>query len=67
MPAAASPSWGGYADCANYPPVFKAHKLYFSQAIIWAKGHFVLTRKYRTGHAAQRAPFAWMQGKLRHA
>lgn len=26
--------WGGYANCANYPPVLKACKLYFSQAII---------------------------------
>jgi ParB-like chromosome segregation protein Spo0J len=27
--------WGGYANCGNYPPVLKAHGLYFSQAIIW--------------------------------
>ena len=37
--------WGGYANCANYPPVLKAQKLYFSQAIIWDKEHPVLTRK----------------------
>jgi DNA modification methylase len=37
--------WGGYANCANYPPVLKAQKLYFSQAIIWVKEHPVLTRK----------------------
>ncbi len=37
--------WGGYANCANYPPVLKATKLYFSQAIIWVKEHPVLTRK----------------------
>src|SRR5262245_8269860 len=29
--------WGGYANCANYPPVLKASGLYFSQAIIWDK------------------------------
>jgi ParB-like chromosome segregation protein Spo0J len=29
--------WGGYANCANYPPVLKATGLYFSQAIIWDK------------------------------
>src|SRR5205085_2124660 len=37
--------WGGYANCGNYPPVLKAKELYFSQAIIWVKGHPVLTRK----------------------
>ncbi len=37
--------WGGYANCANYPPVLKKHGLYFSQAIIWVKEHPVLTRK----------------------
>src|SRR3954454_23807065 len=37
--------WGGYANCANYPPVLKANALYFSQAIIWHKMHPVLTRK----------------------
>jgi DNA modification methylase len=37
--------WGGYANCGNYPPVLKAHDLYFSQAIIWDKQHPVLTRK----------------------
>ena len=37
--------WGGYANCANYPPVLKACRLYFSQAIIWHKPHPVLTRK----------------------
>ena len=37
--------WGGYANCANYPPVLKACELYFSQALIWVKVHPVLTRK----------------------
>ena len=37
--------WGGYANCANYPPVLKAVGLYYSQAIIWDKQHPVLTRK----------------------
>jgi DNA modification methylase len=37
--------WGGYANCANYPPVFKEVGLYFSQAVIWHKQHPVLTRK----------------------
>lgn len=37
--------WGGYSNCGNYPPVLKAHHLYFSQAIIWDKEHPVLSRK----------------------
>jgi DNA modification methylase len=37
--------WGGYANCANYPPVLRANDLYFSQALIWDKKHPVLTRK----------------------
>ena len=37
--------WGGYANIANYPPVFKACSMYFSQAVIWHKMHPVLTRK----------------------
>ncbi len=37
--------WGGYANCANYPPVLKRHGLYFAQALIWVKEHPVLTRK----------------------
>jgi DNA modification methylase len=37
--------WGGYANCANYPPVLQAAGLYFSQSIIWHKQHPVLTRK----------------------
>ena len=37
--------WGGYSNCATYPPVLKACELYFSQAVIWIKEHPVLTRK----------------------
>ena len=37
--------WGGYANCANYPPVLKACGMYFSQAVIWHKMHPVLGRK----------------------
>ncbi len=37
--------WGGYANCANYPPALTECGLYFSQAIIWVKEHPVLTRK----------------------
>jgi DNA modification methylase len=37
--------WGGYSNCANYPPVLARHGLYFSQAVIWHKQHPTLTRK----------------------
>ena len=45
LPGHAFYIWGGYANVANYPPVLKACRLYFSQAIIWHKLHPVLTRK----------------------
>jgi DNA modification methylase len=45
LPGRAFYIWGGYANCANYPPVLKATGLYFSQALIWDKQHPVLTRK----------------------
>jgi DNA modification methylase len=37
--------WGGYANLANYPPMFKKHGLYWSQCIIWHKMHPVMNRK----------------------
>ena len=37
--------WGGYANCANYPPAIKEAGLYFSQSVIWVKQWPVLTRK----------------------
>jgi len=45
MPGRAAYIWGGYSNCGNYPPAMKSAGLYFSQAIIWVKGHPVLTRK----------------------
>ena len=56
--------WGGYANCANYPPVLKACGLYFSQAIIWDKQHPVLTRKDRMGSRVERVGFVWERGKV---
>jgi len=53
--------WGGYANCANYPPVLKACKLYFSQAIIWDKEHPVLTRKDFMG-AHEWCFYGWREG-----
>jgi DNA modification methylase len=56
--------WSGYANVANYPPVLKACELYFSQAIIWAKKHPVLTRKDSRGSRVERVEFAWERGKV---
>ncbi|GIX04925.1 MAG: hypothetical protein KatS3mg114_0794 [Planctomycetaceae bacterium] len=56
--------WGGYANCANYPPFLKKHGLYFSQALIWDKQHPVLTRKDRMGRRVTCAGFAWERGLL---
>jgi len=53
--------WGGYANCANYPPVLKAGGLYFSQAIIWDKQHPVLTRKDFMG-AHEWCFYGWREG-----
>lgn len=53
--------WGGYANCANYPPVLKAHALYFSQAVIWIKEHPVLTRKDFMGNH-EWCFYGWKEG-----
>ncbi|MCK6486239.1 MAG: chromosome partitioning protein ParB [Phycisphaerae bacterium] len=53
--------WGGYANCANYPPVLKGCGLYFSQSIIWDKQHPVLTRKDFMG-AHEWCFYGWREG-----
>jgi DNA modification methylase len=53
--------WGGYANCANYPPVLRASGLYFSQALIWVKGHPVLTRKDFMGNH-EWCFYGWKEG-----
>src|SRR5436190_1578911 len=53
--------WGGYANCGNYPPVLKETGLYFSQAVIWVKGHPVLTRKDFMGNH-EWAFYGWKEG-----
>ena len=53
--------WGGYANIANYPPVLKENKLYFSQSIIWVKEHPVLTRKDFMGNH-EWAFYGWKEG-----
>jgi len=53
--------WGGYANCANYPPVLQATGLYFSQAVIWVKEHPVLTRKDFMGNH-EWCFYGWREG-----
>jgi DNA modification methylase len=54
--------WGGYANCANYPPALVRHALYFSQAVIWVKEHPVLTRKDFMGNH-EWCFYGWKEGK----
>ena len=60
-PGRAAYIWGGYANCANYPPVLKTCELYFSQAIIWVKEHPVLTRKDFMGNH-EWCFYCWREG-----
>jgi DNA modification methylase len=53
--------WGGYANCANYPPVLEASGLHFSQAIIWIKEHPVLTYKDYLGNH-EWCFYGWREG-----
>jgi DNA modification methylase len=57
--------WGGYANCANYPPVLRAVGLYFSQAVIWVKEHPVLTRKDYMGNH-EWCFYGWREGAAHH-
>jgi DNA modification methylase len=53
--------WGGYSNCATYPPILKVCGLYFSQAIIWVKEHPVLTRKDFMGNH-EWCFYGWREG-----
>ncbi len=53
--------WGGYANCANYPPALKASAMYFSQAVIWVKEWPVLTRKDFMGNH-EWCFYGWREG-----
>lgn len=61
LPGRAFHFWGGYANCANYPPLLKACELYFSQAITWVKQHAVLTRKDFMGNH-EWCFYGWREG-----
>jgi hypothetical protein len=59
---------GGYANCANDPPVLKACELDFYQAIIWVKEHPVLTRKDSRGSRVEGVGLAsWEREKVHRA
>jgi DNA modification methylase len=53
--------WGGFSNCGSFPPVLKAHGLYFSQAVIWVKEHPVLTRKDMMGNH-EWCFYGWREG-----
>lgn len=53
--------WGGYGNLINFPPVLKAHDLYYSQGIVWVKEHPVLTRKDFMGNF-EMAFYGWKLG-----
>lgn len=61
VPGGSAYIWGGYANCANYPPAIAAAGLYFSQAIIWVKEHPVLTRKDFMGNH-EWCFYCWKEG-----
>jgi DNA modification methylase len=53
--------WGGYTHLGSYPPALKECGLYFSQAIVWDKGHAVVSRKDFMG-AFELAFYGWKEG-----
>jgi len=61
LPGRAFYLWGGYGNCANYPPALNETGLYFSQALIWVKEHPVLTRKDFMGNH-EWCFYGWRQG-----
>src|SRR5216683_1994281 len=61
LPGRALYCWAGYSNLGNFPPLLKTYGLYFSQAIIWTKGHPVLTRKDFMGDF-ELAFYCWREG-----
>jgi DNA modification methylase len=61
LPGRAFYIWGGYGNLGNYPPALAENELYFSQGIVWDKGHPVLTRKDFMG-AFEIAFYGWREG-----
>lgn len=61
LPGRAFYIWGGYGNIGNYPPALADSGLYFSQGIVWDKGHPVLTRKDFMG-AFEICFYGWREG-----
>ena len=61
LPGRAFYLWGGYGNCANYPPALNETGLHFSQALIWVKEHPVLTRKDFMGNH-EWCFYGWREG-----
>lgn len=61
LPGRAFYVWGGYANCKSYPGPLKDSGLYFSQAIIWVKGHPILGRKDFMGNH-EWCFYGWREG-----
>jgi DNA modification methylase len=61
LPGRAFYVWGGYGNIGNYPPALADSGLYFSQGIVWDKGHPVLTRKDFMG-AFEICFYGWREG-----
>jgi len=53
--------WGGYSNIGNMPRAMKDCSLYFSQAIIWVKGHPVMCRKDFMGNH-EWCFYGWREG-----
>jgi len=58
--------WGRSANLGNYPPVLAAHKLQFSEGIMWDQEDPVIARKDRVGNRVERMGFAWKPRKVLH-
>jgi len=56
--------WGGYSNIGNMPAALADSGLYFSQAIIWVKGHPVMCRKDFMGNH-EWCFYGWREG-VRH-
>ncbi len=57
--------WGGYSNVFNYPPAITESGLYFSQILIWVKGHPVLTRRDFMGDQ-ESCYYGWKPGRAHY-
>jgi DNA modification methylase len=61
LPGRAFYLWGGYINAGVFQTALKASGLYFSQALVWVKGHPVLSRKDFMGDF-EMAYYGWREG-----